>query len=92
MSNAQAMLKPSYSRCLSNQSHSQNQRSEPSYSLPATAQHYVGDLDRLARRIAALGVDRLDELSLIGYQALDPTTRAVYEEALRLVVRGELES
>lgn len=53
--------------------------------LPATAKSHVGE------RIASEAVRQLDELSLIGYPSLDPATRAVYAETIRLVARRVLE-
>jgi len=41
-------------------------------------------VDGLAKRIAAAQVERLGELALIGYPALAPDVRAVYQTALRL--------
>jgi hypothetical protein len=63
----------------------------PSLSVIARSSHT--NVDRLARRIAAHQVERLDELSLLGgYPSLDPATREVYETALRLAARSILES
>ena len=64
----------------------------PSYSYPANRPALRGDQSRLAARIAAVQLDRLDELTLLGYPALDPATREVYEVALRLAARKVLES
>lgn len=64
--------------------------SQPLHSVIARSSHT--DVERVSRRIAANQLDRLDELSLIGYPGLDPATREVYEVALRLAARGVLES
>lgn len=64
---------------------------EPSYSYPANVSPLRGDQSKLAARIAANQIERLDELSLIGCPSLDPATRDVYEAALRLAARKVLE-
>lgn len=49
-------------------------------------------VERLARRIAANGLERLDELTHIGLPVLDEHDRAVVETALFYAARGVLES